>query len=332
MMEELFSGRAPMAGCMTGRVVVPPFTFRAAAELLPFPDPADALAAYGILGGIPLYLTQFRPERSIEENIARAVASPNTRLYVEPRSVFAETHRSFNPQQAMAVLRAIAHKNHSWSKIRDATRLTESALAAVMDRLTEDLCLVERLLPVTEKHATRSYHTQYRITDNFFLFWFTFIEPNPGGVEWDGGAQVAAEIMAELSGYMGGVFEDMCRDWTALANIAGALPVRIRDVGQWWIANHQVDVVGIDARNRVVLTGEAKWTSGFDADDLETYLSHVRAMGDVVSSDAHHVLFSKGGFADPVRRWAARTQATLCMPADMLAPFRPYDEAHPARP
>lgn len=323
MMEELFSGRAPMAGCLTGQVVVRPLTFRAAAELLPFQDPTDSLIAYGILGGIPLYLTQFRTDLGIRENVARAIASPHTRLYVEPRSIFAESHRAFNAPHAMAVLRAIAQRNHTWSSIREAAKLADSVLVEVMDRLTRDLGLVERLLPVTERHETRNYHTRYRITDNFFLFWFRFIESDPGGIEWDGAEQVTEGIMAELSEYMGGVFEDMCRDWTALANVARALPVRLRDVGQWWNANHQVDVVGVDERRRVILTGEAKWTNrGFGMADLETYLGHVRAMTGLVSPGGHHVLFSKDGFTEPVQEWARRAQATLCTPVEMLAPFQ----------
>ena len=48
---------------------------------------------------------------------------------------------------------------------------------------------------MTESHATRAYHTQYHLTDNFFRFWFRFIEPNQGYIEIiDVGAQIVGSI------------------------------------------------------------------------------------------------------------------------------------------
>ena len=64
MMEGLLTGAAPLAGCVTGRLPVRPLDFRAAAELVGYADPVMALTAYGILGGVPLYLTFFQPARS----------------------------------------------------------------------------------------------------------------------------------------------------------------------------------------------------------------------------------------------------------------------------
>jgi pimeloyl-ACP methyl ester carboxylesterase len=75
MMEQLFSGEAPRAGCVTGRLPVGPFDFRAAAQLLSFPSPTDTLAAYGILGGVPLYLSLFDHSLSIEQWKAVELAS-----------------------------------------------------------------------------------------------------------------------------------------------------------------------------------------------------------------------------------------------------------------
>lgn len=54
MMERLLTGDAPLAGCLTRRLHVRPFDFRAAAHLLGVTDPITALTSYGILGGVPL--------------------------------------------------------------------------------------------------------------------------------------------------------------------------------------------------------------------------------------------------------------------------------------
>lgn len=322
MMERLLTGEAPLAGCVTRRLRVNPLNFRAAADLVGFTNPVDSLTVYGILGGIPLYLTYAVANLSIKENILEAIASPTARLYVEPQAVFASYHQSFNAQQALAVLRAIAQRNHRWSDIAGAASIPRATLDRVMKPLIEDMGLVERLLPVTEKAPSRTYYTQYRLADNFFQFWFRFVEPNQGHIEFGDRERVVDAIMAGLTDYMGPPFEAMCRDWVRVASAAGAIPARVGKVGIWWTADHELDVVGLDDSERVALVGEAKWHNHeFDWQDLERFLAHARALGDRLAPGALHVLFSKSGFDDRVQKWAKDLNAITVTPAEMLAPF-----------
>jgi uncharacterized protein len=324
MMERLLTGDAPLAGCVTGRLVVRPFDFRAAAQMLGITNAVDALTTYGILGGVPLYLSFFRPSRSIRRNILDAIASPTARLYVEPQAVFAAHHSAYDATQALAVLRAIARGKHRWSDIRDAAGLSATQIGRVMDPLIGDLGLIERVLPVTERKESRTYWTQYHLTDNFFRFWFRFVEPNQGHIEFGDLERVVDGIMAQLSDYLGLPFEAICRDWVRLASAAGALPERVAAVGTWWDPNNQVDVVGLDANHEVAITGECKWQNQrFDWHELQTYLGHVRALAGAtrVRADALHLLFSKTGFDERVRTWAEGTRARLLTPNELLAPL-----------
>jgi len=324
MMERLLTGEAPLAGCVTGRLRVRPFDVRAAARLLGAADPVEALTAYGILGGVPLYLSFFRPDLSTRANILRAIATPTARLYVEPAAVFAAAHAAYDGGQALGVLRAIARGGHRWSDIIGATGLSAAQLGRVMEPLIGDLALVARVLPVTERRESRTYHTQYHLTDNFFRFWFQFIEPNQGALEFGAEERVVDGIMAALSDYMGLPFEALCREWVRLAGAADALPERVGAVGTWWNPDHEVDVVGLDAQRHVAVAGECKWRNqGFTWGDLQTYLIHMQALALVapVRPDALHLLFSKSGFDERVRAWAAGTRARLLGPEDLFAPF-----------
>lgn len=322
MMEQLLTGPAPLAGCTTGRLAVQPFDFRAAADLVGYDDPIDALTTYGILGGVPLYLSFFRPDRSIRENILLAIASPWARLYVEPQAVFAAHHETYDADLALRILRAIARGNHRWSAIAEASGISGSSLHRPMDRLIGDLGLVRRILPVTEVRESRAYYTQYHLTDNFFRFWFRFIEPNQGHLEFGDFDRVVDSIMAQLPEFLGPAFEIMCRDWVRLASAAGALPTRVGRVGTWWNPDHEIDVVGLDEQARVALVGECKWREQpFAWDDLERFLGHTQALGARLRPDALHLLFSKSGFADRVARWATQTGAWLLTPADLLGPL-----------
>ena len=323
MMEGLLTGAAPLAGCITGRLPVRPLDFRAAADLVGYADPVTALATYGILGGVPLYLTFFQPARSLRDNILHAIVSPSSRLYVEPQAVFAAHHQVYDARSALAVLRAIAHGRQRWSDIAEAVGVTTSSLSRVMEALIGDLGLVERVLPVTESHPTRTYYTQYHLTDNFFRFWFRFIEPNQGHIEFGDVERITDLILARLPDYMGLPFEAMCRDWVRMASAAGALAQRVGRVGTWWNPDHQLDIVGLDEEGRAAILGEAKWhTQPFDYQELERYLGHVRALGSLPQPDVLHLLFARAGFADDVRRWADVHHARLLTPADMLARFQ----------
>jgi AAA+ ATPase superfamily predicted ATPase len=322
MMEGLLSGPAPLAGCITGRLPMRPLDFRSAADLLGFTDPIMTLSAFGILGGVPLYLTFFRTDRSLRDNILTAIVSPASRLYVEPQAVFATHYQVYDARSALAVLRAIAHGRHRWSDIAGAANLSSSSLTRVMKPLIGDLGLIERLLPVTETHPSRTYYTQYHLTDNFFRFWFRFIEPNQGHIEFGDIERVADLILTQLSDYMGLPFEAMCRDWTRMASAAGALSNRVGRVGTWWSPDHQLGVVGLDEDGRASILGEAKWhIQPFDYQELERYLGHVRALGDRTRPDAQHLLFARSGFDDDVLRWAAASNVRLLTPQTMLADF-----------
>lgn len=322
MMENLLTGAAPLAGCITGRLPVRPLDFRAAAALVGYSDPDAALTSYGILGGVPLYLSFFRPQRSLRDNIVNAVVSPSSRLYVEPQAVFAAHHQTYEARGALAVLRAIAHGRHRWSEIAETAGINPSALARVMEPLIGDLGLVERVLPVTETHPTRTYYTQYHLADNFFRFWFRLVEPYQGYIEFGDVERIADLIMTRLPDTMGLPFEAMCRDWVRMASVAGALPERVGRVGAWWNPDHQLDIVGLDEQGRAAVLGEAKWhTRPFSYQELERYLEHVRAFGDLARPDALHLLFSRSGFAADVERWSGMHNARLLTPAAMLASF-----------
>ncbi len=322
MMEGLLTGAAPLAGCITGRLPVRPIDFRAAAELVGYTDPVMAITSYGILGGVPLYLTFFRPERSLRDNILNAIVSASSRLYVEPQAVFAAHHQVYDSRSALAVLRAIASGKHRWSDIAEAIGVSTSALARIMEPLIGDLGLVERVLPVTETHPTRTYYTQYHLTDNFFRFWFRFIEPNQGHIEFGDVDRVTDLILTRLPDYMGLPFEAMCRDWVRMASVAGVLSERVGRVGTWWNPNHQLDIVGLDEDGRAAILGEAKWhNQPFNYQELERYLGHVRALGNLTRPDTQHLLFSRTGFADGVLRWANTANARLLTPESMLASF-----------
>jgi hypothetical protein len=65
------------------------------------------------------------------------------------------------------------------------------------------------------------------------------------------------ELSAELGHTT--VWEDMARASLLMASGQGRLPFAVQDIGSWWSARAQVDVVGVNRHTRQVLFGEARW-------------------------------------------------------------------------
>ncbi len=76
-------------------------------------------------------------------------------------------------------------------------------------------------------------------------------------------------ILADIDNHMGGVFEQVCRDWAGRYStdppLAGA-----QDVGAYWTRTHDVEM-DLLARGRdgIVAVGSCKWSSHADAHDLD---------------------------------------------------------------
>ena len=329
MMERLLTGEAPLAGCLTGRLQVRPFDFRAAARLLDIVDPIEALTAYGILGGVPLYLSFFRPDLSTRANILQEIATPTARLYVEPAAVFAAPTPPTTPRK-----RSRPPGDCTWGpslvgydpRNGPLSRATRTRPGAADRRSGTGRTRA------ADDRAARLARLPYAVPPDRQLLplLVSVIEPNQGALEFGAAERVVDGIMAGLSDYMGLPFEALCRDWVrpgrraAAAERGDARRSRRRQVGTWWNPTHEVDVVGLDAQRQVAVAGECKWRNqGFTWGDLQTYLAHVQALAleAPVRPDALHLLFSKAGFDQRVATWAAGTRARLLGPADLLAPF-----------
>jgi AAA+ ATPase superfamily predicted ATPase len=181
MMErELMTYRAPLYGRRSGQVLVDPMDFSALRQFFPQWSPVQQVTAYAILGGIPSYWEQFEPTHSIEANIRERILRPNNLLYLEPSFLVYEELRE--PRNYLGILRAIAQGNRQMHAIAAASGVPRSNLPRYLETL-RDLHLVERQVPVTERHPERSRRGLYRLADNYLNFFF--VSSLPIGKTWN---------------------------------------------------------------------------------------------------------------------------------------------------
>ncbi len=79
----MLAEKAPLYGRRTGQCELKPFEYRTASLFFPNWPAEDRLIAYGILGGMPAYLSQFNPKASLTENIQQKILRKGTFLSEE---------------------------------------------------------------------------------------------------------------------------------------------------------------------------------------------------------------------------------------------------------
>ena len=76
MESEVLGKKSPLYGRRTGQIKLHPFDFRTSRKMLNGFDISDAMTIYGLVGGIPYYLEQFDPKRSLRDNIKDRYLNP----------------------------------------------------------------------------------------------------------------------------------------------------------------------------------------------------------------------------------------------------------------
>jgi uncharacterized protein len=269
-MEALREYRAPLYGRFDLTLHLHPFWPHEAAEMLPNLAPADRAVVYGILGGIPLYLSWWNQDQSIRQNLLRLACQPGSRLQSEGRLILAtEADHGDLPGAALS---AIATGATRFTEIADALG---SNPTRTLDRLTE-LRLVERITPVTEDER-RSKNRIYRIADDFLAFYLGPLSRYQPEIERGLGDTIVDALLDRLDDYMGRAYEDAFRQHLRRLAREGALGPKIVAIGPWWTrdGNNQIDAVVMaehDKKRVPVLAGECKWGKHVDASRIKATL------------------------------------------------------------
>ncbi len=270
-MGALVEERRPLFGRFGLRLAVHPFRPREAGLMLPELSGADRALVWGLVGGVPLYLSWWDQASSLEDNLAELVCSPGGRLLNEGQLVLATEGDARG--LAGQVMASVAAGRTKFSEIKDAVRTDPSR---TLDRLV-DLQLLERLAPVTED-PIRSRRAVYRVADNFLAFWLGVVDPYRSEIDRGLGPSILPVMAASLDDFLGHRYEDAFRQHLRYLAAAGELGDVVA-VGPFWAGgDYEIDAVALAGRERAaVLVGEAKWARAVDAASLEAALARKSA-------------------------------------------------------
>jgi AAA+ ATPase superfamily predicted ATPase len=295
MLEETILGyQAPLYGRRSAQYLLEPLDFLDAQNFfLPY-TPEDRLRTYAVYGGTPAYLKAIQPENSLETNIVETILERGAPLYDEVRFVLQQELRE--PRNYFAVLQAIAAGNTRQNEIKQATGLEN--IAPYLETL-QQLHLVERTVPVTDSQPHKSRRGIYRLKDNYLRFWFRFVFPNHSQLERGAKEMVFDTVIRpEMDHFASIVFEQACLQYFWRIGLQGRLPFMPKQIGGWWQANQEVDLVVLGETQMILV--ECKWSSrpvGSDIlQELETKTEGVKR--EAGEKNVFFALCSRSGFTE----------------------------------
>ncbi len=298
MMEnEVLGYRSPLYGRRTGQMKIEPLSFKDAIKFFQPYKFVDKIRGYSIVGGIPAYLLKINSEKNIVGNIVENFIVKEKFLYGEALFLLREELKE--PRTYFSILKSIASGKRKLNDIVLDSTLERNVVGKYLDIL-RDLRIVDRLVPVTEKHPEKSKRGLYIISDYYLKFWFTFIHPNMDYIDSGKTEKVKDLIMENLDAYVSRVFEDVCIELLKDMSIKGRLPMEIERIGSWWDGKEEIDIVAINEKTNELLVGEAKWSNKPAGLDV---FHELKRKADLIpiKGKRYFTLFSRAGFANSVK-------------------------------
>lgn len=259
-MESLLSRQSPLFGRMTGQWLLQPLPFGAVQQFFPGWAADERVAVYGMLGGIPAYLSWFDATQTLMHNLRSVLLAPGSLALAEADFLLHEEVRE--PRNYLAILQALGAGHHELKAISDASMIATPHATAYLSQL-QTLRLVERRLPATIPPGLQGHSRKgrYHLNDPFLRFYFRFLAPfaRSGTLSYQP-ERLLPGLQAGLRAFLGGTaWESLSQQWIMTPQGLATLGWLPEIVGSHWSRSEQIDVVAINWQEKRLLLGECKW-------------------------------------------------------------------------
>ena len=324
--KELLSEKNPLYGRATGIYKMKEMGFYDAAKFFPDYSAQDKVLTYAVLGGIPHYLHQWNPRLPVDENIKRNILTKGCILYSEVEFLLHQELRETPIYNS--IIEAVALGCTKLNEISQQSLVEDTSKTSVYLKNLIELGIVEREFSVdlkTKEHANSGRGT-YRLTDNFFRFWYAFGFANFSQLE-DGDVDGVYEYVVKpaLHEFASFAFEDVCREFVREMQKKNQLPFRYSKMGQWFgkttvrdekapqglrTAETEIDLLGIDRDAKQYLVGECKFKGvPFSYSEYLDTLAKLAPLKE--KAKFYYALFSERGFDPKIANCAASNETQL---------------------
>ena len=313
--KELLAEKNPLYGRATGIYKMTEMGFYDAIKFFPNYSEEDKVLTYSILGGIPHYLCQFKPNLSLAENIKKNILTKGCVLYSEVDFLLHQELRETSVYNS--IIEAIALGNTKLNDISQKSLVDNTSKTSTYLKNLIELGIVEREFSIDSKikEKANSNRGTYRLTDNFFKFWYAFGFTNFSQLE-DGDVDGVYNFIIEpiLHEFASFAFEDVCKEFVKELQKSNQLPFRYLKMGRWIgkttvrdnntstglrVAETEIDLLCIDRNEKEYLIGECKFkNTPFSYSEYLNMKAKLTPLKD--TAKFYYALFSQSGFDNKI--------------------------------
>jgi Predicted ATPase (AAA+ superfamily) len=281
------------ASDITASMKLKEFSFVDLVNLFPKSSVETCIYINAVLGGIPEYLSEWRQEQTVSENIINLILSKNGRLFAAPQQFLKLELRE--PAVYNTILYYLSQGNRKLNQLHQKTGYSRAKISVYLKNLIE-LDLVEKLVPLSEEGKENAQKGLYRIRDNFMNFWYRFVFPNISELMLQREEEVyRGKIAPCLNDYMGEYFADVCTEFLKLMNLHDRLPEKILWWDRWYGKNGTIDILA-QSESGKTLAGKCLWQDR--KAEYQDYEALVSLIQEAEKSPDYCYLFSRDGFTE----------------------------------
>lgn len=280
----------------------------------------DKIKFYCTIGGIPHYLAQIDKKENFSENIKELMFNTSGYLYDEPMMLLWQELR----ESAMynSIINAIS---------TGASKLNEIATKIGEDR-TKCIKYLQKLIQIGILHKeypfgdniAKSRKGIYKITDNYYNFWYRYVFTNKNILE-QGNMDVVfnALVMPNLPNYIGNIHESICCQCLIRLNNKQKTPFVFTEISRWWGNNtidkrqEEIDIIAASKIENKVIFAECKYRN--ELTDIEI-LNTLKRKSDLIKGydDKYYMLFSKSGFTNALKVAAEKSKNIILIDLEKI--------------
>ena len=295
MEEEVLAYKSPMYGRQTATMKIEPLSIFDVKHYFPNLSNEELAVVYGITGGIPLYLSYYNENFSLEENVKEMFFEEGARLLEEPQNLIKQEFRE--PAKYNAIIQGIALGYSKANEISGFANIESNNFTTYANRLI-NLGIIEKKYPPGNPKSKKQI---YSICDGMFLFWYRFIPGNMSLIEQGYSELVWERVSPWLSDYMGKVWESISIQW--LWKKAGSEHFQdvYHQLGNWWGSDKEskkeieIDILGIGVQTYYF--AECKWKNETTRLKVLESLKE-KSLSFTDKPYKKYILFSRSGFSE----------------------------------
>lgn len=216
----------------------------------------DAVSVYGVIGGVPAYVSLWEKNQTVRENICRLILTPGGALFSEAEAYIGSELRE--PAVYETILASIARGNEKLNDLFEDTGFSRAKISVYLKNLSA-FNVTEKAVSFETGGWKNTKKGVYRIAEPFLAFWFTFVYPHLSERSILTSEEFYDRFIApEIEDYLSGSFVRVCMEYLKLLNMVGQLPIRAKRFGSWYGKNGTIDLIGEDETRRRVV-GICSW-------------------------------------------------------------------------